>query len=400
MGSSTKQPLPFNPSILVWARERCGLSQEEAASKVNVLASKVASWEAGESAPTARQARLLAKAYDRPFLEFFADSIPDLPHVTLAPDFRFYSGVRTRHEDSAMRAIQEWAEEQRLNALSLIEDLGEQPPVLSANLKFSIDDNPDVASAIAREAMGFPVEDQIAIPKSRKHELPNILRDKIEQMGILVLKQSGLAKLHARGLCLYADPLPVIVFGGEAPSAQAFTLAHEFGHVLTTTSAISGGPSVDVNDDRSGRHIENWCNRFASSFLMPASVVAEYEPAPSSPQTSYSSSRLSELADAFGVSRHAMLIRLVALDYVVPEHYWQTMRPAFRAEEEDYYSSFARSKYYGKRYVNSRGMLYTGLVMEAWGNGIISSHNAAEYMGIKNLLHLIDVKKDLEGVDA
>lgn len=75
MGSSTKQPLPFNPSILVWARERCGMSREEAASKVNVVASKVASWEAGESAPTARQARLLAKACDRPFLEFFADSI-------------------------------------------------------------------------------------------------------------------------------------------------------------------------------------------------------------------------------------------------------------------------------------------------------------------------------------
>ena len=38
-----------------------------------------------------------------------------------------------------MVAVQEWAEEQRLNALAIIEELGDHPPVFSQNLRFSLD---------------------------------------------------------------------------------------------------------------------------------------------------------------------------------------------------------------------------------------------------------------------
>lgn len=396
MAAATRQEIPVNPDILIWARTRAGFGVDEAASKINVKPQKIKEWESGEAKPTPRQGRLLAKTYERPFLEFFATSIPDVPEVSLVPDFRFYADAPTQTEERALRAVQEWAEEQRINAISLIEDLGDQPPVLSSNLKFSLDSDPETASIIAREAMGFSIDEQLGIPKSRKHELPNLLRSAIERMGILVLKQSGLSKLRARGVCLYAEPLPVIVFGSEAPSAQAFTLVHELGHVLTTTSAISGGPSVAVNDTSAGRRVENWCNRFASSFLVPVDAIESVLPRPDRPAESFDTSRLSEMADVFGISRHAMMIRLVTLGYVVSDFYWKKMRHVFQAEEAEF-SSYGRSKYYGTRYTNSRGMFYTGLVLEAWGAGIISSHSAAEYMGIGNLQHLIDIRKDLAG---
>ena len=385
--------LPVNPDVLVWARTRAGFGVEDVADKLGTAEDRVQEWESGEKGPTPRQARRLAKLYDRPFLEFFSRTIPDIPGVNLVPDFRLFSTPPTEAELRALRGIQQWAEEQRTNALSLIEDLGERPVVLSENLRFKVTDNAETAATIAREAMGFSREDQIGRPRADRDKIPSILRDRIEAMGVLVLKQSSLIKLRARGMCLFAAPMSVIIFGGEAPGAQAFTLAHEFGHVLISTSAISGGPVVDTPTTSPKRLIENWCNRFAAAFLMPAEWLAEIELRPDIPKSTFSTARLSKLADAFAVSRHAMLVRLVSLGYVDSAFYWKTMRPMFLREEAEFKSQ-GRSAYYGKRYVNSRGNLYTGLVIEAWGAGLITGHNAAEYMGIKNLAHLDDIRNE------
>ena len=287
-------------------------------------------------------------------------------------------------------AVQEWAEEQRLNALALIEELGDQAPIFSQNLRFSIDADVEVTAKICREAMRFNIEEQIQLKKSRRYAFPDILRDKIEEMGVLVLKQSGITKLGARGICLFADPLSAIIYGNESPGAQAFTLAHEFGHVLLGASGISGQPRLG---GKSGdKAIEDWCNRFASAFLAPSGSIEAVFERPSAPTSEIDMDRLGELADMFAMSRHAMLIRLVGLGYVQPQFYWQTMRPIFLREEE--HTSFGRPKYYAKRYINTKGRYYTGLVMSAWAGGHITAHHAAEYMGIKNFEHLRDIRED------
>ena len=393
MATAKKSPLPVNPDILVWARERRDFSIEEAAAKINVKPERVAQWEVGESAPTARQGRMLAKLYDRPFLEFFASEKPVIPETELVPDYRFYARGPSVTERQTLKGIQHWAEEQRLNALALIEEIGEAPPIFSGNLRFSIADDVEEAAKVVREAMRFPIEDQIGLRSSQRAQLPNILRGKIEGMGVLVLKQGGLTKLRARGICLYAEPLPVIVFGNEAPSAQAFTLAHEFGHILLGSSAISGGPRFGSSGLTGGKAVESWCNRFAASFLAPSDALEQYKLPPERPDDDFDLNELNWLAGVFAMSRHAMLIRLVNLGYVKPAFYWLRMRPIFLAEEANY-RSFGRPPYYGKRYVNSRGLFYTGLVLDAWSSGRITGHNAAEYMGIKNLAHLQDIRSD------
>lgn len=100
---------------------------------------------------------------------------------------------------------------------------------------------------------------------------------------------------------------------------------------------------------------------------------------------------LGQLSNRYAVSRHAMLIRLVNLGYVKPTYYWFTKRPQFLREEEDF-EPRGRPPYYGSRYRSSRGDFYTGLVLEAWTSGRITNHNAAEFMGIKNLSHLNDIR--------
>lgn len=389
---TVKNDLPFNHHVLAWARERAGFALDEAADKVKVKLQKMEDWEEGKFKPTVRQARILADVYRRPFLEFFAKSIPDVDEVKLVPDFRLYvNKEEAENEKREFRVIQEWVEEKRLNALSLMEDLGESLPEFPAQLRFSVDDDPESAAEKTREAMQFSIHDQLAIAKGKAYSLPNILSEYIEKMGVLVMKVGKLTKFRARGMCFYVEPLPVIIFGSEAPSAQAFTIIHEFGHVITGQSGISGDPIVKGGKNVGGRGIENWCNKFSAAFLIPQSKLAEYEKKPRNPAQGFDRSRLRELAEFFRVSQHTMLIRLVELDYVVPNFYWGKMRKTF-LEEEANYKGFGIPPYYGTRYVNSQGRFYTSLVLEAWGTGLISSHNAAEYMGITNLKHLQDIR--------
>ena len=393
MATLTKSPLPFNPSVLQWARKRSGLTVEEAAKKINVADHRLRDWESGNSSPSANQGRNLAQSYGRPFLEFFFKKPPELPQNDLVPDFRFYVGGPSQSEIRCLLEIQEWAEEQRANALALIEDLGDRPPVLSDNLRFSIKDNVDVAAGIVREALKFSITDQLALKGSKAWTLPNVLRERIEEMGVLVLKESTLTQVRARGMCLYTNPLPVIVFGNEAPSAQSFTLIHEFGHVLLGESGISGSPRFGSAQLKDGKAVESWCNQFAASFLIPKAELDKYFSAPTRVLQEIDQDVLRNLAAIFSVSRHALLIRLVNLGYVAANFYWRKMRAIFQAEESEH-KSFGRPAYYGKRYINRNGRFFTGLVLEAWSSGIITGHNAAEYMGIKNLDHLKDIRDE------
>lgn len=394
MGASVNIPLPYNPAMFRWARERLAIPVDEAAAKVSVAAVKLTEWEMGEAAPTVRQGRMLADAYGRHFLEFFAPHPPALPEVTLVPDFRSFANTRkTARDEVNLRAVQEWAEEVRGNTLALLELIGEQAPVLTSNLKFALSDNAETAAGIVREAMSFQLDEQTSLKSDEAYTLPGIIRRKIEQLGVLVLKQSGITKLGVRGICLFADPLPTIVFGNEAPGAQAFTLVHELGHVLLRQSGISGAPG---GWGSGSANIEGWCNRFAASFLAPKDAIAEALARPDTPSEQISLGVLATLAKKFWISRHAMLIRLIDLGYVSANFYWKVMRPIFTKEEEEY-KSFGRPPYYGKRFVGSRGEYYTSLVLEAWAQRRITAHNAAEYMGIDNLSHLIDIREDFLG---
>jgi len=175
----------------------------------------------------------------------------------------------------------------------------------------------------ARRILNLSVEEQTDLKSKEKDRFVTILRNKFESAGILVTKNSGLIQFGSRGMCFFAMPLPVIVFSNEAPSAQAFTLAHELGHVVLKQSALSGVPGSSA---RSAKRIEDWCNAFAAAFLVPPKALARFFAKPSSPLAKISDYDLDRLAKAFAISRHAMLIRLINLGYVRASHDWDEMR--------------------------------------------------------------------------
>ena len=61
----------ITPKVLRWARESARMTEETAAAKVSKSKEILKEWEEGSSQPTIRQAKILAKAYKRPFALFF-----------------------------------------------------------------------------------------------------------------------------------------------------------------------------------------------------------------------------------------------------------------------------------------------------------------------------------------
>lgn len=392
MNAETLHPrgLPYNPDILRWAREWRGRSIADAAQKAGVSEDKVTAWELGEATPTVRQARMLAACYDRPFLEFFLSKRPNVAAPALVPDFRLHREAPDPTGDRELMAVQSWAEEIRHSALDLYLLNYDEAPALPEGFEATINISPEWAAKIARGLTRFSVEEQIGLKSAERGQVSKLFRRSIEELGILVLKNSDLAKYQVRGMTIFADPLPVIVYSTEAPTAQAFTMAHELGHVMLKQSAISGPPSAH---DGAGdaETFERWCDEFAGAFLVPADALSLIWAKPNTPVASLGDDALRQLANTFSISRHAMLIRLVYLGYVEPSYYWQVKRPDFLKEEAEFRGG-GRPLYYGSRYRNANGDLFTGLVLDAWGNGRITNHNAAELMGIKSLQHLYDIR--------
>jgi Zn-dependent peptidase ImmA (M78 family) len=300
--AAQERKLWLNPKVLRSAREWRGRTVEEAAKKIDKRPDDIIAWETNSgAAPTVRQARVLAEFYGRAFLEFFLQELPMVPLPALVPDYRMHAGVTPPTENRELQAIQQWAETQRLNALDLFDELGEQAPQIPQTLFKTLSSDASEAAKAARKALKFSIHDQISLTKSQADGLPRILRRKFETLGILTLKDPDLKEFGVRGICIAVFPLPVIVFRNEAPAAQAFTLAHELAHVITKQSGITGPRSVEYD----GSPVEEWADKFAAAFLMPAEQIeAVFDNRPVLPADSISDEHLNRLAEIFRVSPH------------------------------------------------------------------------------------------------
>lgn len=69
-------PALNKPALLVWAREREGLSLEEAADRIGIPAERLREWEQGTERPSMSQLRTVGDIYKRPIAVFFLREAP------------------------------------------------------------------------------------------------------------------------------------------------------------------------------------------------------------------------------------------------------------------------------------------------------------------------------------
>lgn len=396
MNAATALQLPYNGAMMEWARNWRGRTLEEAADKLNVRPDRIRAWELGDEKPTVAMARKLADFYGRAFMEFFYDEKPDIVESGLVPDYRLHKGVDDPRANREILAVQRWAELQRVNAIDLYDDIQESPPSFPAGLTGSINDDVEGFAETAREALSFSFAAQRAMKYKDAQDLPNMLRASMEDIGVLVLRENSLVKYGVSGLTIVQFPLPIVVYAAEAPARSAFTLMHEFAHIVLRESAISG-----LERERGGvsreRKVERWCDKFAAAFLTPKSALEDLRgPPPSKPADAIDDVTLAAIARHFKVSLHAMLIRLVDLHYVNADYYWRIKRPQFLAEERKWKSG-GIAKIWASRIWNQLGHTYTGLVLEALGTGKIQAHQAQTFLGISNPVHLTTIRQEFGG---
>ncbi len=305
------------PSMLRWARERLGLSPEEAAEKVKVRPHKLLAWENDQARPSFLQAEKLANALRVPIGYFYLDIPPD-ERATL-PDLRTLADVlpRTLSPDlldvlnDALRK-QEWYRDHLTD---------EGAPALEFVGRFSLSDSADtVASNLRRElAMDISVSEG---SKDWDAYLTALVQ-RAESAGVTVLRSgvvgsNSFRKLNVaefRGFAL-VDRLAPFVFinGQDSVAARVFTLIHELAHIWIGQEGISNQDPEYVTPSR--RRIEKHCNSVAAETLVPSSELqARWTPGKGIDV------QVGRLARSFRVSRMVVLRRAFELERVTREEF-------------------------------------------------------------------------------
>ena len=261
-----------NPDILRWARETAGLTREEAARKLAIADTKTAmavdrlrAMEDGERPPTRAMLSRMARQYHRPLVALYLSEPPG--RANWGRDFRAPSTDRSARDEAVLDALVRNVQARQGLLRSAMLDDDEHLAPLRFLGSATIDTPVTRVVADIGDTLGLqPAEFRAA---SNPDEAFRLLRSHTEHAGIFVLLLGNLGSHHTdldvevfRGFALVDDFAPFVVINPkDSAGARSFTLLHELAHLWLREPGVSAGDPTDP--------VEVYCNRVASSFLLP-----------------------------------------------------------------------------------------------------------------------------------
>lgn len=362
-----------NSKILAWARERSGQTIDQVATAMNKDPEVIAAWESGTAWPSYPQLETLAyKIYKRPLAVFFFPAPP--PEEDPATSFRTLPTFEIEELSADTRLKIRQARALQLSLAELND--GKNPAELKIHdLKAGPNTSPSEMAATVRAYLAIDADTQ----RGWKNidEALKAWRRAIEDKGIYIFKNSFKQK-DVSGFCLYDAEFPIIyVNNSTAPARQIFTILHELGHILTATGGVTkrndGYIAKLTGPDR---QIEIFCNRFAAECLLP---LAEFKKALGPNPASDAS--ITQIANAYRVSRHVVLLRLLGLDLIDQAFYaqkvaqWKADYDAKKPETPggSYYAT--QGAYLGEKFLK--------LAFGKYYEGGISIDQLADHLNVK-----------------
>lgn len=365
----------INSRVLRQCREQLDLPLDAVKSRVP----GIAEMERGRQAPTFRQLDALAELYHVPRWVFVSDSLPRQYQFKSVPSFRKFSDAQSpAFGDPRVRALLARVERLRNLILEWRKDAKEPIPEFQCP-EPQLDDIAATADA-AREWMGTAGPLEFAGWKA-------VLEDK----GIFIFmsgKYSGWSKIETefRGLSISSDRLPTIIINdSDARSAQSFTLMHELGHLLRRETVIDSMSHSDSG-------VENWCDEFAGTVLMPAAAMHEAA-AGQPPDSPPSLEQVNKIARSFRVSPFACTIRMRQLrmigrgDYDILESEILAQWAKNREAMKDKGGGPSRDR--AKEILGQYGRIFSKTVLQAYLDNEISLHKACKIFGLKQASHVL-----------
>lgn len=367
----------INPRMLRWSMERVGAQPAELGLAFKKPIGEIDRWLSGEATPTFRQAQRLATRLRVPFgFLFLAEPPPDeLP----LPDFRRAHGAGPLRTSVDLRAVisdvlrkQDWYRDFRL-------DGDEAPFDFVGSFSFGA----PVREVVADISERLEFEEEVR-PNSQSSQFLRHFVLRVEALGVLVMR-SGIVKQATnrpldvdefRGFSV-ADPMAPVVFVNNADSnaAQAFTLAHELGHLWIGRGGISDAdPTIEssATDD-----IEEYCNEVAAELLLPWGELQSYWTAWDRPVEEF----LADVAGRFHVST-VMVARQLwehgAIDRTEFFRLYEAEKANWRRSESE---SSGGNYYLSAPIRNSR--LLTEAVLESVSASETSIRDASRLLGVK-----------------
>ena len=365
------------PSVIRWARESMGMSIEDVAHKLKRSSEEVRAWESEGSAssPTYAQLESLAyKVFKRPLAIFFLPAPPD--EIQPTREFRTLpdADLQTLNADTYVQVRKAHAYQITLKEVFDGRNPGERSIVRDVALDMQL--SVETQASSVRKALGISLEDQLGW-KTDEHALKR-WREAVEAHGVFVFKAPFKQK-DISGFCLLDADFPLIYLNnGTTKTRQIFSLLHELAHLLLNVSGISKFEQSYMSRlPVAERRIEQFCNKVAAEILIPSDDFGQQIAGLPSDVESMQDHLYSNLANRYGVSREAILRRLLDLGRVSQVFYeqkaklWASQKKA--ASGGDWYASqntylsdkFAR-EVIGRHYRNQ-----------------ISVEQASEYLGIK-----------------
>lgn len=254
----------------LWAIQRAGMSLDIYKNKYPKYA--IDKWIAGEKMPTVKQLEEFANQVRVPFGYLFLEQTPheEIPF----PVFRGEAGQRQGFDlnifdtVNGLRLRQEWLEDYLVeNEVPLCDIVG----VVSLNTPVA-----ETVELLRRKLQldvrwAFDLlSDGVAVSK---------MTEQLENAGVFVAfngivgnnTHRPLDVKECRGFALVDRTAPYIfVNSQDAKTAQLFTLVHETAHIMLGVSA-GHAETMTLSDDAT----ENYCDKVAAEFLVPAMVLRE-----------------------------------------------------------------------------------------------------------------------------
>jgi Zn-dependent peptidase ImmA (M78 family) len=367
-------PALINPAMLVWARESARLTIEEAAHKIGIAADKLAACEDGEAQLTFPQLMKMAREYKRPASLFYLKT----PPAGWAPiqDFRQLVGIEGGFSPKLTYVIRQ-ARERRELALELRAELNEAiiPFTLTATTSRDV------------ETLGQEIRAYLGITNAEQQQWKRRAfdgwRQAMEAKDVLVFMVPRLPLKEMRGTAIAERDLPVILINGQDRSGgRIFTLLHEFSHLAIRQSGVSG-----LGGDEEGApnpSVERFCNAVAAAALMPKDwLLTEPLVRQKGSAKTWDDEELEALALRFGVSREALLRRLLTLGKT-SQAFYDSKRAAFLkeyAELDDKKSTGGPE--YPIQVLSQLGRSFTRLVFQGYHERRLTLRDVANYFNMQ-----------------
>lgn len=364
--------IEVNPAVLRWARTSAGQSTASVAGHLGVHELTVDHWEAGRKSPDWNSLKKLAAYYHRPVATLL---LPKPPDEASLPDFRKIAQSSQRDLSAPTLLAIRTARWLQARAVELRQELQLPRPSLG---KTRLSEDAEQTASSIRQSLGVTVSEQTEWRGA--YEAYRRWRGATEEQGVFVF-QFAFPREESQGFSLYDADCPVIVVNeSDLPQARAFTLFHEYAHLLLRTPGICL-PTITAAADEI--EIERFCNRFAASVLIPLSVVRSWR---ASYREGVSERVLRELAQQYRVSKYVVLITFKTGGCLSDDAFARIYR-GWQAQDAARPIRTRRPGGGGpsaaKKSARQRGKSFTSLVLEAARRGAVTTRDAAAYLGVK-----------------